>query len=671
MIKVEHLRDAHLDLPQEAKEALDGRRVEEEARKRLFYDEAMGGPFEVRGQEHRRVVGTHATHQTHSVPGSGRISFDVPDPTKLTSRCLSGCAICARSMWSEDLHEMDLFTAPDEAHQQEEVAEEKDLGERAPKRRFAVHPRCATKVNRLLSLQVYARRWPRIPKHELWASSLPHPHKPQWRWLLHTRRVEEPVLAADGTVPPVQVCQDCGYALSAEKPKQIFMPRYALANDNWIGRLPFPFCPGGEPLRDMEVKSLARGRMCVHKVIAEPERAGPWKDRQGGLVGNTIAFPQGKVEFSPSLEFPAPSAEAADFMSKTVIIALAGADVEDLHKAKWAEVRRQPYLDAATFLTRHNMFHGDMSVNEERAASAFAERGRTSDAVLQQAVPLVTSEELRHRLEGPADTGIDAGCVRHEQTVAVDGERVESEDEGELDLNAALPDEEFPADTLPPMHFCADELNSGDLDELQAIRRVHAELEKLQEDVRKDVEADVASGLSRRRVRLLKDAAKAMLDHSVADGIVRCGEEAKNLEEKGREFCAPAAEGYVQGTGSKPLSMYGPEQWASCFIDKFPYGDGVFGLARKAPLTFQQCIGLHLLREELEYQATRPPVASFFLLSFYIAASGVEYCLRLSAVSFFRSQALGPCGVGSPIFNRNFHFSGTNFVIYFTNLPAT
>ena len=50
---------------------------------------------------------------------------------------------------------------------------------------------------------------------------------------------------------------------------------YALANDNWIGRMPFPLAPGGEPLHEMELKSLARGRMCVKKVIAEPGRQGP------------------------------------------------------------------------------------------------------------------------------------------------------------------------------------------------------------------------------------------------------------------------------------------------------------------------------------------------------------------------------------------------------------
>ena len=42
-------------------------------------------------------------------------------------------------------------------------------------------------------------------------------------------------------------------------------------------------------------------------------------------------------------------------------------------------------------------------------------------------------------------------------------------DEAGADINAALPDEEFPEHALPAMHFC--------LDEAQAIRKVHAEPE--------------------------------------------------------------------------------------------------------------------------------------------------------------------------------------------------
>ena len=94
------------------------------------------------------------------------------------------------------------------------------------------------------------------------------------------------------------------------------MPLNGLTNDNWIGRMPFAFLPDGEPLHDMEVKSLARGRMCVQKIIAEPERRGPHEGRQAGLRGNSIGFPQARVTILESKELPAPPEEAARFLSR-------------------------------------------------------------------------------------------------------------------------------------------------------------------------------------------------------------------------------------------------------------------------------------------------------------------------------------------------------------------
>ena len=102
--------------------------------------------------------------------------------------------------------------------------------------------------------------------------------------------------------------------------------------------------PGGEPLHEMEVKSLARGRMCVNKVIAEPSRRGPRDGRQKGLRGNSIAFPQAKIELMQGTELPPTAQEASRFLAESVVIALAGVDVEDLHNARFAEIRRRPYV---------------------------------------------------------------------------------------------------------------------------------------------------------------------------------------------------------------------------------------------------------------------------------------------------------------------------------------
>ena len=113
------------------------------------------------------------------------------------------------------------------------------------------------------------------------------------------------------------------------------------------------------------------------------------------------------------------------------------------------------------------------------------------------------------------------------------------------------------------------------------------------------VEEDRAARVPRRRVRALKQAAHVLLDPTFADKIEHSAAAAMALE-KGLRKCAAGADAVAQGTGTRPLSMYTPEQWAMCFPELFPYGDGVFGLPRRAPMTFQQCVGMHLLREELD-----------------------------------------------------------------------
>ena len=214
------------------------------------------------------------------------------------------------------------------------------------------------------------------------------------------------------------------------------------------------------------------------------------------------------------------------------------------------------------------------------------------------------------RLEGPADTG-DAG-IDPEHVVSIEGEAVASESEGEVAPNTTIPDPEHPAAALPPMHICADELTGGDLDELQAIRKVHRELETLQKQVQADADADAASGLVRPRIRALKAAAASLLEPHFIDRVQKQGREIGMLEgkfrDKKKKQQRPEVEAYAQGTASTPMSMYSPDMWAMCFPILFPYGDGVFGLPRETPLTFQQCMGMHLLREELSYAVTKEDV---------------------------------------------------------------
>ena len=190
------------------------------------------------------------------------------------------------------------------------------------------------------------------------------------------------------------------------------------------------------------------------------------------------------------------------------------------------------------------------------------------------------------------------------------GDFTESDDEGEVHVDAAIAEPEHPEEMMPAMHVCADELASGDLDELQAIRKVRVELEQLQEAIRQDELAPVSAGVPKKRIHALQRATQAMIDRSVAQKIEAAARSVEEAE-KGSvvKNVSEFIEAYAQGTGSKPLSMYGPEMWAMCFPHLFPYGDGVFGLPRSEPLTFQQCSVMHLLREELVYQVDKKAVS--------------------------------------------------------------
>ena len=55
----QHWREEHILQDAIEKDLLDNQQVEEEMRKRIFWGEAMEGPFEVSGQEQRRIVGAH------------------------------------------------------------------------------------------------------------------------------------------------------------------------------------------------------------------------------------------------------------------------------------------------------------------------------------------------------------------------------------------------------------------------------------------------------------------------------------------------------------------------------------------------------------------------------------------------------------------------------------
>ena len=146
------------------------------------------------------------------------------------------------------------------------------------------------------------------------------------------------------------------------------------------------------------------------------------------------------------------------------------------------------------------------------------------------------------------------------------------------------------------MRFCADNVTSGDMDEIQAIRKVYAELKSVDEAIRAEVAEDVAAQrASTTRVMSLQQATRALMTQDFSRGITAASSDLEAVEPM-------PCEAYALHTGKKPLSMYTASQWAMCFPQCFPYGDGAFGLPRETRLTFQQWSSMIILREELVYQ---------------------------------------------------------------------
>ncbi|CAK0888958.1 unnamed protein product [Prorocentrum cordatum] len=78
-------------------------------------------------------------------------------------------------------------------------------------------------------------------------------------------------------------------------------------------------------------------------------------------------------------------------------------DVDDLGRARWANARKGECMGAAGFSTSHSVSYSDMTCNQARADADTSDAGAVPEAVRRIAVPIEVSEQLKRRMEGPAD----------------------------------------------------------------------------------------------------------------------------------------------------------------------------------------------------------------------------------------------------------------------------
>ena len=115
----------------------------------------------------------------------------------------------------------------------------------------------------MLSVDAYAKAWPMIPRDELEASSVVIGGR---HVLLHNRRCSAEML--DGTSPAIW-CMECPSDLQSQNP---VMPKAAIANFNWLGRLNIYQRQLVPPEALGHSLLLALARAVTTKLIARPQK---------------------------------------------------------------------------------------------------------------------------------------------------------------------------------------------------------------------------------------------------------------------------------------------------------------------------------------------------------------------------------------------------------------
>ena len=116
---------------------------------------------------------------------------------------------------------------------------------------------------------------------------------------------------------------------------------------------------------------LQLARMVVKKVIAEKSRKADPNTKQKGMRSNTVCFPQARVTELITEALPAEPQASAEFISKTISIALAGCKPEDLHSHRDFQVPYEEYMTAVRFLVAHSEAYHKLQIDEEEGRRRF------------------------------------------------------------------------------------------------------------------------------------------------------------------------------------------------------------------------------------------------------------------------------------------------------------
>ena len=243
-----------------------------------------------------------------------------------------------------------------------------------------------------------------IPLAELEASAVRDPGADGKLWLLHRRafRVamrknaagnDEEVADVDQKVP---VCGECRCALQGQKPK---MPKCAIANDFWMGKMPAVL--SNLSAGAWMLLPLARALIRRYNCLNDSGKWMPFEQRIKGFLGNVVAFPQ--ADGGAVLTSLPPTAAS---MLDSLVIAFTGT-VEDLKRARMQEfgVDVENFRAAYEFLRDHNAAYAQVRWDENAARGLEVADTLGLPAVFGACVQLQEpgSAQKPTRQEGPAE----------------------------------------------------------------------------------------------------------------------------------------------------------------------------------------------------------------------------------------------------------------------------
>jgi hypothetical protein len=429
------------------------------------------------------------------------------------------------------------------------------------------------------------------------------------------------------------VCRDCADALCGDIPS---MPKFALANDMWIGRDLFSY------LSMATQAVLAVARACVRQVIVTSAKLRPT-----AVAGTAIIYPLAKPAFmcgdaesAGGAGDPVALPPSKEQLRETLNIVLTDktGDVEDLEQLR---VPFAVYERERARLACENPGYVNVRVNESGHAEIRASAGAKNDipeVVRACCVHHPLQRGIRIKTTGPADRvdtneGEDEGASSgSEDEDGVPREAAdESEDSGDEAIDEALGDDGLDEHGMVTCSALPDHCEGNYM--LEKVRVAQLGLDRIEKRARQrseekaknpDGEDDIGES-DEEDARMAVDALHAAVGRkgaqSAESAVVQplqwtgkeraeavpghatgCGEEGRKAADAGLEYARPPNGPLRIPLTGKPVSLWDTWFWTWWWPVGFPYGDGGWRLdERVAGMSFTEWVCCLLLREELEY----------------------------------------------------------------------